>query len=86
MSERDDSLIDALAILSDARARRRSPSPRAMPSGGEVVVIHEGTCDDASTLPAFLLEDLDASGRSVTTIDAPLADLTSARAFDRHPP
>ena len=43
--------------------------------GGEVVVIHEGTCDDASTVPAFLLEDLDASGRRVKTIDAPLDDL-----------
>ena len=40
------------------------------------MVVHEGTCDDASTLPAFLLQDLDASGRSETTIDAPLADLT----------
>jgi hypothetical protein len=29
-------------------------------------------------VPTFLLEDLDASGRSVTTIDAPLADLRSA--------
>jgi hypothetical protein len=43
--------------------------------GGEVVVIHEGTCDDASTLPTFLLEDLDASGRSETTIEVPLSDL-----------
>ena len=46
--------------------------------GGEVVVVHEGTCDDASTVPAFLLEDLDASGRSVTTIDASLADLSGS--------
>ena len=29
-------------------------------------------------MPAFLLEDLDASGRSVTTIDAPPADLRSS--------
>jgi hypothetical protein len=77
LSERNESLIDALAILS-ARDGQTTITVAARDAlGGEVVVIHEGTCDDGPTLPAFLLEDLDASGRSVTTIDASLADLTS---------
>ncbi len=45
-------------------------------AGGEVIVVHEGTCEDASTLPTFLLQDLDGSGRSETPIEAPLSDLT----------
>jgi hypothetical protein len=45
--------------------------------GDEVVVIHEGQCSDEPTLPAYLLEDLDATGRSETTIAAPLSDLTT---------
>ena len=54
-------------------------------SGSEVVVVHDGTCEDATTLPTFLLEDLDTTGRSETTIEAPLADLTdSAHAIAIH--
>jgi hypothetical protein len=77
LSERNESLIDALAILSARDGQMMITVAARDALGGEVVVIHEGTCDDGPTLPAFLLEDLDASGRSVTTIDAPLADLTS---------
>jgi hypothetical protein len=77
LGERDDSLIDALAILSEREGQTTVTVAARDALGGEVVVIHEGTCDDASTLPVFLLEDLDDSGRSVTTIDAPLTDLTS---------
>jgi hypothetical protein len=76
LGERDDSLIDALAILSERDGRTTITVVARDALGGEVVVIHEGTCDDASTLPAFLLEDLDASGRSETTIDVTLNDLT----------
>jgi hypothetical protein len=76
--ERDDSGIDALAVLSgDADQTTVAVAARGA-TGGEVVVVHEGTCDDASVLPAFLLNDLDASGRSETTIEASLADLTGA--------
>ena len=78
LGERDDSRIDALAILSEREGQTTISVVARDASGGEVVVIHEGTCDDASTVPTFLLEDLDASGRSVTVIDAPLADLTSS--------
>lgn len=75
LGERDESRIDALAVLSEHEGQTTVTVVARDASGGEVVVIHEGTCDDASTIPTFLLEDLDASGRSVTTIDAPVADL-----------
>jgi hypothetical protein len=75
LGERDDSLIDALAVLSERGGQTTITVVARDASGGEVVVIHEGTCDDISTVPTFLLEDLDATGRSVTTVDAPLADL-----------
>jgi hypothetical protein len=78
LGERDDSRIDALAILSEREGQTTITVVARDASGGEVVVIQEGICDDASTVPTFLLEDLDASGRSVTVIDAPLADLTSS--------
>jgi hypothetical protein len=75
LGERDDSLIDALAILSERDGQTTVTVVARDALGGEVVVIHEGTCDDASTLPTFLLEDLDVSGRSETTIEVPLSDL-----------
>ena len=85
LDERDDSGIDALAVLSGADNQTTVTLAARGASGSEVVVIHEGTCEDASTLPTFLLEDLDASGRSETTIEAPLADLTnSAHAIAIH--
>ncbi len=78
LGERDESRIDALAILSEREGQTTITVVARDASGGEVVVIHEGTCDDASKEPTFLLEDLDASGRSVTTIDSPVADLTGS--------
>jgi len=76
--ERDDSGIDALAVLSGGAGQTTVAVAARDATGGEVVVVHEGTCDNASVIPAFLLEDLDASGRSETTIEASLADLTGA--------
>jgi hypothetical protein len=76
--ERDDSGIDALAVLSGDAGQTTVAVAARGTAGGEVVVVHEGTCDNASVLPAFLLEDLDASGRSETTIEASLAELTGA--------
>jgi hypothetical protein len=76
--ERDDSGIDALAVLSGDAGQTTVAVAARGTAGGEVVVVHEGTCDNASVLPTFLLEDLDASGRSETTIEASLAELTGA--------
>jgi len=78
LGEHNESRIDALAILTEREGQTTITVVARDASGGEVVVIHEGTCDDASKVPTFLLEDLDASGRSVTTIDTPVADLTSS--------
>jgi hypothetical protein len=78
LDEQDDSGIDALAVLSGKDGQTTVTVAARGVAGGEVVVVHEGTCDDASTLPTFLLQDLDASGQSETTIEAPLSDLTSS--------
>jgi hypothetical protein len=85
LAERDDSGIDALAVLRGTDSQTTITVAARGASGSEVVIVHEGTCADASTLPTFLLEDLDASGRSETTIGASLADLTtSAHAIAIH--
>jgi hypothetical protein len=76
--ERDDSGIDALAVLSGDVGQTTVTVAARGATGNEVVVVHEGTCDNASVLPAFLLNDINASGRSETTIEASLADLTGA--------
>lgn len=76
LDERDGSGIDALAVLSETAGETTIALVARDTNGGEVVVVHEGACADELTLPAFLLEDVDASGRSETTIAAPLADLT----------
>lgn len=77
LEEREGSGIDALAVLSETAGRTLISVVARDAAGGEVVVVHEGTCEDALTLPAFLLDDLDATGRGETTIAAPLSELTS---------
>ena len=78
LDEQDDSGIDALAVLTGNDGQTTVTVAARGVAGGEVVVVHEGTCEDASTLPTFLLQDLDASGQSETTIEAPLSDLTGS--------
>jgi hypothetical protein len=77
LDERGDSGIDALAVLTGDAGQTRVAIAARDAVGDEVVVIHEGQCSDEPTLPAYLLEDLDATGRSETTIAAPLSDLTT---------
>jgi hypothetical protein len=76
LDERGESGIDALAVLSEAARETTITVAARDAAGGEVVVVEAGTCDEAGTAPAFLLEDLDDVGRSETTIAAPLAELT----------
>ena len=45
-------------------------------AGGEVVVIEAGTCAAGTASPEHLLEDLDPTGRSETTVPASLGDLS----------
>jgi hypothetical protein len=78
LGERDESRIDALAILTEREGQTTINIVARDASADEVVVVDEGTCDAAATVPAFLLGDFDATGRSVTTIDAPLADLSGS--------
>jgi len=75
LDERDNSGVDALAVLEASDGGTTVTVTARDASGAEVVVVHEGTCEETATLPAFLLEDLDASGRSETTIEAPISDL-----------
>ncbi|MGH2616718.1 MAG: hypothetical protein ACRDJC_15905, partial [Thermomicrobiales bacterium] len=75
LDEQADSGIDALAVLTEYAGETTVSVVARDAVGGEVVVIHEGSCGDDLTLPAFLLEDLDAAGRSETTISAPLSAL-----------
>jgi hypothetical protein len=76
LAEQNDSGIDALAVLQGSgNSTDVTVTARGM-TGGEVVVIHDGVCAKEATLPAFLLQDLDASGHSETQIAAPLSDLT----------
>ncbi len=77
LAERDDSGIDALAVLTDVAGQTRVAIAARDTVGAEVVIIHEGPCGDEPTLPAFLLEDIDATGCSETTIAASLLDLTA---------
>jgi len=78
LDERDDSGIDALAVVQSVDEETTIDVVARGATGGEVVVVHDGTCADSLSLPAFLLEDLDSGGRSETLIAAPIADLTDA--------
>jgi hypothetical protein len=75
LSERADSGIDALAVLRQEGDSTTIAVAARGAAGGEVAVVHDGTCAELSPLPSYFLDDLDAAGRSETDIDAPLADL-----------
>lgn len=75
LEEQNGSGVDALAVLSEAPTGLTVTVTARGAVGNEVVVIHDGTCDEPATLPAFLLSDVDATGRSETDIDGSLADL-----------
>jgi hypothetical protein len=75
LSERADSGVDALAVLRQEGDSTTIAVAARGAAGGEVAVIHDGTCAELSPLPSYFLDDLDAAGRSETEIDAPLADL-----------
>jgi hypothetical protein len=76
VAERGDSGIDALAVLNGNAERTTIIVTARDATGSEVVVVEDGTCEETETVPAFLLNDLDATGRSETTVEASLAELT----------
>jgi hypothetical protein len=75
LTEREDSGVDAFAVLTPAGDETTATVTAIETTGDEVLVIQEGTCAEEGTLPAFLLERFDDTGRSETTIAAPLSDL-----------
>ena len=66
LAEQNDSGIDALAVLQGSGNSTDVTVTARGVTGGEVVVIHDGVCAKEATLPAFLLQDLEHSGRSQT--------------------
>lgn len=74
LHETGDSGIDALAVLRDTDGRTAISIVARDAAGGEVVTLHEGTCEDLAA-PLQLLEPLTLQGSSETTIDTPLSDL-----------
>jgi hypothetical protein len=79
LAEMNGSGVDGLAVLSEEAGATLVTVTVRNAAGGEVVVVHDGTCQETSALPAFLLEDLDATGRSETSLETPLADLTDGK-------
>ncbi|MFN8594088.1 MAG: hypothetical protein U0031_21750 [Thermomicrobiales bacterium] len=79
LNERVDSGLDAFAVLTPGGEQTTVTVTAIEPSQDEVLVIHEGTCAEDATLPAFLLKDFDANGRSETTISAPVSDLVDGK-------
>ena len=76
LEERAGSGISAFAVLTPGAEGTTVTVTALKTTGDEIVVVQDGVCAEAATLPAFLLQDMDATGRSETTIAAPLSDLT----------
>ncbi len=70
-----DSGVSGLATLTDVDGAASVNLVLRGASGGELAVVHEGTCADLAPDPAFLLDDPDASGRSKTDLNVPRTDL-----------
>ncbi len=75
IDEVDGSGVTGLATLSANGDQTEVKILALGAPAGTLILIHEGTCDNLSPAPAFLLRDLDASGSSVTTVSATLTDL-----------
>jgi hypothetical protein len=74
--ERDGSGVDGLAVLVESDDATTVSVVTRGASGDEVFVVHRGSCEAISALPAFLLADVDDAGSSETTLEAPLGELT----------
>jgi hypothetical protein len=76
LQERDGSGVDGLAVLVESEDATTVSVVTRGASGDEVVVVHRGSCEAISALPAFLLADVDDAGSSETNLAAPLGELT----------
>lgn len=67
--------VSGLATLTDVEGEASVNLVLRGTEGGEIAVIHEGSCADLSPDPAFLLEDPDASGRSKSALGVPRSEI-----------
>lgn len=74
LHERNESSVDALAVLREVNGRTSVSVTARDASGGEVVALYDSTCDEPLTMPLFLVGSLDAAGGVEATVEGPLAD------------
>lgn len=75
LHEEHDSGIDALAVLTEEAEGVSVGIAARGAVGGEIVAIFTGRCAEPESLAAFVLDPLEADGKSETTIDARLTEL-----------
>jgi hypothetical protein len=78
LGELNDSGISGTATLREADGATEITIAVTGATGNHPTHIHAGTCDNLDPNPAFPLTPIDAAGKSVTTIDVSLAELTGA--------
>jgi hypothetical protein len=76
LHEQGDSGVDALAVLHEEEGATTITVAARDVQADDVLVVQAGSCDAPMPAPAFLLEDFDDTGRSVSTITSPLAAIS----------
>ncbi|MCC7022551.1 MAG: hypothetical protein IT338_06975 [Thermomicrobiales bacterium] len=79
LHEKGDSGIDALAVLHEEGGATTITVAARDVQGDEVLVVQAGRCDQPLPAPAFLLEDFDDTGRSVSIVKSALAALSDGQ-------
>src|SRR5262249_15937411 len=77
LDEVDSSGVTGLATLTKDGDKTKVTVLLLGALDGAIVLIHQGTCDNLDPSPAFLLHDLDASGKSETDVADGVSDLKS---------
>lgn len=86
IAEAGDSGVDGLATITSVEGEAYVNLALRGGSGGELAVIHEGSCADLGAAPAYLLQDPDEGGRSKTGLGVPTSVLAAeALAIAIHP-
>lgn len=79
LSEQDDSGVDGVAVLSENEDTTTLIITARGTSGGEIVVVHNGTCDSVDESASSMVGEIDDDGKSRAEVERSLPELADGQ-------
>lgn len=76
LQEQNHSGVDGVAVLSEGKDSTTLIVTARGTSGGEIVVVHNGTCSTIDESPSSMVGEIDAKGKITAEVELSLAELT----------